>query len=83
MSDAIKAEIRKLEDRRFQAMIDSDFDTLDKLLGDGLIYTHSTARKWHAGTQTRCAPRRHRGRVYSYHSSLGRTRKATALRDPR
>jgi hypothetical protein len=44
MSDAIKAEIRKLEDRRFQAMIDSDFDTLDKLLGDGLIYTHSTAQ---------------------------------------
>jgi ketosteroid isomerase-like protein len=44
MSDAIRAEIKKLEDRRFQAMIDSDFDTLDKLLGDGLIYTHSTAQ---------------------------------------
>ena len=44
MSDAIKAEIKKLEDRRFQAMIDSDFDTLDKLLGDDLIYTHSTAQ---------------------------------------
>jgi ketosteroid isomerase-like protein len=44
MSDAIKAEIQKLEDRRFQAMIDSDFDTLDKLLGDDLIYTHSTAQ---------------------------------------
>jgi ketosteroid isomerase-like protein len=42
MSDAIKAEIKKLEDRRFQAMIDGDFDTLDKLLGDGLVYTHST-----------------------------------------
>jgi hypothetical protein len=27
MSDAIKAEIKKLEDRRFRAMIDSDFDT--------------------------------------------------------
>jgi hypothetical protein len=40
MSDAIKAEISRLEDGRFQAMIDSDFDTLDKLLGDDLIYTH-------------------------------------------
>jgi hypothetical protein len=44
MSDATKVEIKKLEDRRFQAMIDSDFDTLDKLLGDDLIYTHSTAQ---------------------------------------
>jgi hypothetical protein len=25
-------------------MIDSDFDTLDKLLGDDLIYTHSSAQ---------------------------------------
>ena len=31
MSDAIKAEIKKLEDRRFQAMIDSDFDTVINL----------------------------------------------------
>src|SRR5690242_9209220 len=44
MSDAIEAEIRKLEDRRVQAMVESDFDTLEKLLGDGLIYTHSTAQ---------------------------------------
>ena len=44
MSDAIKAEIKKREDRRFQAMIDSDFDTLEELLGDELIYTHSTAQ---------------------------------------
>ena len=43
MSDA-KADIKKLEDRRFQAMIDGDFDALDKLLGDGLIYTHSTGQ---------------------------------------
>ena len=41
MSDAT-TEIKKLEDRRFQAMIDGDFDTLDALLGDDLIYTHST-----------------------------------------
>jgi len=44
MSDAIKAQIKKLEDRRFQAMIDSDFNTLEELLGDELIYTHSTAQ---------------------------------------
>jgi Domain of unknown function (DUF4440) len=44
MSDAIKAEIKKLEDRRFQAMIDSDFDTLNNLLADGLVYTHSTGQ---------------------------------------
>ena len=45
MSDtAIKAEIEKLEDRRYQAMIDSDFDTLDRLLGDQLVYTHSTSQ---------------------------------------
>src|SRR5262245_35855450 len=41
MSDTIKAEIKELEDRRFQAMIGSDFHTLDKLLGGDLIYTHS------------------------------------------
>jgi len=39
MSDAIKAEIHKLEDRRYRALIDSDFETLDKLLDDDLIYT--------------------------------------------
>ena len=44
MSDTIKAEIKKLEDRRFQAMIDSDFDTLDELLGDDLTYTHSSGQ---------------------------------------
>ena len=45
MSDAaIKAEIKTLEDRRYQAMIDGDFDTLDRLLGDHLVYTHSTSQ---------------------------------------
>jgi ketosteroid isomerase-like protein len=43
MSDA-RAEIKKLEDHRFQAMINGDVDTLDKLLGDDLIYTHSTGQ---------------------------------------
>jgi len=41
MSDAIQREIRALEDRRYQAMIAKDADTLDRLLGDGLVYTHS------------------------------------------
>jgi hypothetical protein len=44
MSDSIRTEIKKLEDRRFQAMIDSDFDALDNLLGNGLVYTHSTGQ---------------------------------------
>ena len=44
MSDAIKAEIHNLEDRRYQALIDSDFETLDKLLGDDLIYTQSSGQ---------------------------------------
>jgi hypothetical protein len=44
MSDAIRAEIKKLEDRRFKAMIDNDFGTLDELLGDDLIYTHSSGQ---------------------------------------
>jgi hypothetical protein len=39
-------------------MIDSDFDTLDKLLGDDLIYTHSTARNpTPAPSTSRCAKR--------------------------
>jgi len=44
MSDGIKVQIKKLEDSRYQALIDSDFDALDKLLGDDLIYTHSTGQ---------------------------------------
>jgi hypothetical protein len=57
MSDAIKAEIKQLEDRRFQAMIDSDFDSLDKLLGDDLIYTHSTAQSDTRAEYIACAKR--------------------------
>src|SRR5215213_2356549 len=36
-----KDAIRKLEDQRFKAMIDADAATLDKLLADSLVYTHS------------------------------------------
>ncbi len=40
-SEATKREIKALEDRRYQAMIAKDANTLDQLLGDGLVYTHS------------------------------------------
>ena len=38
-----KSEIRGLEDSRYAAMIAKDLKTLDRLLGDGLVYTHSNA----------------------------------------
>ena len=41
--DAITREIRALEDRRYQAMIEGDLATLDALLGDSLVYTHSSS----------------------------------------
>jgi ketosteroid isomerase-like protein len=37
-------EIRALEDRRVQATISDDLATLEALLSDDLIYTHSSAR---------------------------------------
>jgi ketosteroid isomerase-like protein len=33
--------IRQLEDRRYQAMCEGDTQTLEKLLADSLVYTHS------------------------------------------
>jgi len=41
--DAITREIRALEDQRYKAMVDGDLATLDRLLGDGLVYTHSSS----------------------------------------
>ena len=38
----LEQEIRELEDRRYRAMIEGDVKTLDALLGDGLVYTHSS-----------------------------------------
>jgi ketosteroid isomerase-like protein len=38
-----EAEIRAHEDRRFQAMVAGDGPALEKLLHDGLVYTHSSA----------------------------------------
>jgi ketosteroid isomerase-like protein len=37
------AQISDLEDRRYTAMVDADLDTLDDLLSDDVIYTHSDA----------------------------------------
>lgn len=39
----VAREIRALEDRRYQAMIAMDLDALGALLGDTLVYTHSSA----------------------------------------
>jgi uncharacterized protein (TIGR02246 family) len=39
----VAAEIRALEDRRYQAMIDKDLATLDEIFADELTYTHSNA----------------------------------------
>ena len=37
----VKATIKQLEDRRYKAMCEADAATLDQLLGDTLVYTHS------------------------------------------
>ena len=37
-------EILALEDRRIEAMTNADVETLEKILADDLIYTHTTAR---------------------------------------
>ncbi|WP_219418363.1 nuclear transport factor 2 family protein [Pseudonocardia nigra] len=36
-------QVVELEARRYAAMVDADLDTLDELLGDEVIYTHSNA----------------------------------------
>jgi len=38
-----QAMIKELENRRFRAMCERDAETLEELLADGLIYTHSSA----------------------------------------
>ncbi len=43
-TEANQGDIRSLEDRRFQAMIAADVPALEQLLGDQLVYTHSSAR---------------------------------------
>jgi hypothetical protein len=41
---AIEAEVREADRRRYAAMIDNDLDSLDRMLGEHLVYTHSDAR---------------------------------------
>ncbi len=43
MSDAAAKEIEAAETARYQAMFDENFEALGKLLGDDLVYTHSSA----------------------------------------
>ena len=43
MSTELQTTIRELESRRFRAMCEGDIATLDSLLGDSLVYTHSSA----------------------------------------
>jgi hypothetical protein len=40
-----EARIRQLEDERYQAMLDGDVETLDRLLSARLSYTHSTGER--------------------------------------
>jgi ketosteroid isomerase-like protein len=42
-NDRLAAEIRALEDRRCQAMIDKDMKALESIYADELVYTHSNA----------------------------------------
>jgi hypothetical protein len=42
MSGADEAAVRAGEDRRYQALLDSDWDTLEELFADELSYAHSS-----------------------------------------
>ncbi len=41
MQDVEANQLRELEDRRYQAMLEGDLDTLSELCSDKLFYTHS------------------------------------------
>jgi ketosteroid isomerase-like protein len=43
MPSDTKAAIRELENRRYKAMCERDTTTLEELLADAMVYTHSTA----------------------------------------
>lgn len=43
MSNESEREVLSAEDARNRAMIDADYDALERLLGDELVYTHSNA----------------------------------------
>jgi hypothetical protein len=42
MDALTEAQVRKLEEQRYRAMIGGDLATLDELLDDSLTYTHSS-----------------------------------------
>ena len=43
MSDSLKNEIEAVDDRRYQAMLDRNWDALAEVFGDDLLYTHGSA----------------------------------------
>ena len=43
--DAVRATIRRLEGRRYEAIIGGDVEDLDELLSNQLVYTHSTGAR--------------------------------------
>jgi ketosteroid isomerase-like protein len=43
-SQKAEDELLKTEIRRFEAMTQNDFEALEQILGDDLIYTHSSAK---------------------------------------
>lgn len=43
MSEATVKEIESAEMQRYQAMFDENFEALGRMLGDDLVYTHSSA----------------------------------------
>jgi len=43
MSGDSEQEVRSADDARARAMIEADYDALERLLGDGLVYTHGNA----------------------------------------
>ena len=44
MNTVLEQEIHELENARYRAMVSNDLTTLEQLLSDDLIYTHSSAR---------------------------------------
>jgi uncharacterized protein (TIGR02246 family) len=43
MSDSLKKEIEAADDRRYQAMMDQDWNALADVFADDLLYTHGSA----------------------------------------
>jgi Domain of unknown function (DUF4440) len=61
---AQSARIRQLEDERYQAMLDGDVETLDRLLSPRLSYTHSSGER----DSKEDYLRKVRDRYFVYHS---------------